>query len=97
LVKKDINPKVEDVFYNYIDVTSMTRSQIGWAFRATKEFHVFTLQDFINVFSPPDFAVLDLNCGIGTCIHPSLIIFDYKLILQFDLSLTSIFDGPYRE
>ncbi len=43
LVKKGINPKVENVFYNYTDAISMTISQTGWAFRASKEFHVITL------------------------------------------------------
>jgi len=58
---------------------------------------VITLQAFIDVCSPLDFAIVDLNCGTCTCIHPSLIILDSKLILQFDLSLTSIFDGSYKE
>jgi hypothetical protein len=43
LVERGINPKIEDVMYNYINVTSMTISQTRRAFRAMKEFHVITL------------------------------------------------------
>ncbi len=43
LVERGINLEAEDVFYNYIDVTSMTRSQTGQALRVAKEFYVITL------------------------------------------------------
>jgi hypothetical protein len=65
LVKKGINPEVEDVFYNYTNVTSMTKSQTKWAFGVVKKFHVITLQAFIDVCSPPYFVVVDLNCRMG--------------------------------
>jgi hypothetical protein len=59
LVEKGINPKVKDVLYNYTNATSMTRCQTGWAFRVAKEFHVITLQVFIDVYLPQDSAILD--------------------------------------
>jgi hypothetical protein len=43
LVKKGINLEAEDVFYNYINVTLMTKSQTRRAFKAVKEFPVITL------------------------------------------------------
>jgi hypothetical protein len=43
LVERGINLEAKDVLYNYINVTSMTRSQIGQAFKVEKEFHVITL------------------------------------------------------
>jgi hypothetical protein len=57
LFERGINLEAEDVFYNYTDTSLMTRSQIGLAFRARKEFHVITLQVFINVCLPLDFAI----------------------------------------
>ncbi len=51
---------------------------------------MITLQALIDVCSPPNFAVMDLNYGIGTCILPFLIVSNSKFILQFDLFLTSI-------
>jgi hypothetical protein len=49
LVERGINLETEDVFYNYTNVTSITKSHTGWAFMATKEFHVITLHALINV------------------------------------------------
>jgi hypothetical protein len=43
LIEKGINPHAKYVMYNYTDVTSMTRSQIGQAFKAAREFHVIIL------------------------------------------------------
>jgi hypothetical protein len=43
LVKRGIILEAKDVLYNYIDATSMTKSQTGWVFRAAKEFHVIIL------------------------------------------------------
>jgi len=82
LVEKGINFETKDVFYNYTNVSSMTRSHIGWAFKVGKEFHVITLQVFIDVCSPPNFVVMDPNYETCTYIHPFLIILDSKLILQ---------------
>jgi hypothetical protein len=73
LVDKGINSKVEDVLFNYTNATLMTIPHIGRAFKAVKEFHVITLQVFIDVFSLLDFVIMDLNCGTGICIHPSLV------------------------
>jgi hypothetical protein len=58
---------------------------------------VITLQALIDVYSSPNFAVVDLNCGTSTCIHPFQIVLDSKLILQFDFSLISVFDYFYKE
>jgi len=55
LVERGIYFEAEDVLFNYTDATSMTRPDIGWAFRVKKEFHVITLQALIHVFSPPNF------------------------------------------
>jgi hypothetical protein len=63
LVERGINHEAKDVLYDYTNATSMTRSQIGQAFRATKEFHVVKLQVCINVCLPLDFVVVDLNFG----------------------------------
>jgi len=79
------------------NVTSMTRFQIGWAFRVAKEFHVITLQAFVNVCSPPNSIVVDLNYETCACIHPSLIVLDFKLFQQYFLFLTSLFDYFYKE
>lgn len=68
LVERGINHEVEDVLYNYTNATSMTQSQTKQAFKAMKEFHVITLQAFIDVCLPLDFVVVDLNCGTSTCI-----------------------------
>jgi hypothetical protein len=88
-----------------VDVMSDTKwachvgfnNPVGWAFRVVKEFHVITLHALIDVCLPPYFTIVDLNCGTCTCIHPSIIILDSKLIMQFDLYLTFVFDGSYRE
>ncbi len=92
LVKRRINPKVEDVMYNYTNVTSMTKSQTGWAFKAAKEFHVITLQAFINVCSPPNCMVVDLKCKMAICFHLCLIFLDSKLFMQPFVSSTFAFD-----
>jgi hypothetical protein len=42
LVERGINPEIKDVLYNYINVTSMTKSQTKRAFTVAKEFHVIT-------------------------------------------------------
>jgi hypothetical protein len=73
LVERGINLETEDVLYNYTDVTSMTRSQTRQAFRVVKDFNVITLQTFIDVCSPPNFAVVDLNYEMGIFFHPSLV------------------------
>ncbi len=75
----------------------MTISQTRRTFRVAKEFHVITLQAFINVCLPPNSTIVDFNCGIGTYIHPFLIVLDSKLIMQSDLSLTLVFYYSYRE
>jgi hypothetical protein len=80
LVKKGINLVAEDVFYNYTDVTLMTRSQTRQAFKVVKEFHVITLHVLIDVCSPSNFVIVDLNCGICTCIHPFLFFFGFQVI-----------------
>jgi hypothetical protein len=85
LVGRGINLEAKDVLYNYTNATSMTRSQTGWAFKTVKEFHVITLQTFIDVFSPPKFAVMDLNYGTANYIPPSLIVLNSKFILQSDI------------
>jgi hypothetical protein len=81
LVERAINLEAKDVLYNYNNVTSITRSQTGRAFKVTKEFHVITLQVFINVFLPLDSAIVDLNCGTSICIHSSFVFLDSKLFL----------------
>jgi hypothetical protein len=43
MVERGTNLEAKDVLYNYINATSMTRSQIGRAFKVSKEFHVITL------------------------------------------------------
>jgi hypothetical protein len=48
--------------------TSMNQSQTKHDFKAVKEFHVITLQAFIDVCLPLDFVVADLNCGTSNCI-----------------------------
>ncbi len=97
LVERGINLEYEDVLYNQTDVTSITRSQIGQAFKTTKEFHVITLQAFVDVCLPLDFTIVDFNCGTCTCIHPFLIVLDSKFILQFDLFLKNLFYYSYME
>ncbi len=54
---------------------------------------MITLQAFINVCSPPDSIVVDLNYGTCICIHPSLIVSYSKFILQSNLFLTFVFYG----
>jgi hypothetical protein len=72
LVERGINHEDEDMLYNYIDMTSMTKSQIGWAFKVVKEFHAITLQALMDVCSPPDSIVVDLNYKMGNFFVPLL-------------------------
>ncbi len=58
---------------------------------------MITLQAFIDVCSPPYFAIVDLNCEMGICIHPSLVFLDSKLFIQPILSPTFAFDYFYKE
>ncbi len=44
-----------------------------------KEFDVFILQALIDVCSPLDFIVVDLNCGMGIFFHPSFVFLNSKL------------------
>jgi hypothetical protein len=62
-----------------------------------KKFHVITLQVLIDVCSPLDSAIVDLNCKTCIYIHPSLVVLDSKLFLQPFLSLIFTFDYFYRE
>jgi hypothetical protein len=43
LINKGINLEAEDVLYNYINATFMTRSEIRRAFHVAKQFHLITL------------------------------------------------------
>jgi hypothetical protein len=58
---------------------------------------VITLQVFIDVCLPPYSKVVDLNCRIGICFHPSFVFFDSKLFLQPFVSLTFSFDYSHME
>jgi hypothetical protein len=97
MVERGINHEVEDVLYNYIDATSMTKSQIGHVFRVLKEFHVITLHDFIDVYLPLDYTNMDLNYRTCIFFHPILFFLDSTLFLQTFVSLTFAFDCFYRE
>jgi hypothetical protein len=82
LVERGINLELEDILYNYIDATSMTKSQTQHVFRVVTEFHVITLHVLINVWLPPNYVIVDFNYGLGSCFHPSLLFLDSKLFLQ---------------
>jgi hypothetical protein len=97
LVERGINLEVEDVLYNYTDVTSTTRSHTRRAFKAMKEFYVITLQILINVCSPPNSIIVDFNCGMGIFFHPSLVLLKIKLFMQPFVSLTFAFHYSYME
>ncbi len=56
---------------------------------------MITLQVFINVYSPPNYAVVDLNCETCICFHPSLVFLDSKLFVQHFVTLTFAFDCSY--
>lgn len=45
-----VNVRNENVFYNYIDVSSMSKSKNGRPFQAAKEIHPMTLQALIKVY-----------------------------------------------
>ncbi len=58
---------------------------------------MITLQVFIDVCLPPNFAIVDFNCRTCICFHPSFVFLDFKLFLQFFPSFTFSFDYFYKE
>lgn len=56
---------IEDIFYNYTNLTLMTMSKVGHPLKAVKEMHTLTLQAFIHACFVSSVLVVDLNCG--TC------------------------------
>ncbi len=60
LLQKGVNVWNEDVFYNYIDASSMSKSKNGRPFWVGKEVHHVTLQALIKVYYQSRSLVVDL-------------------------------------
>jgi hypothetical protein len=91
LLQKGVNVWNEDVFYNYIDASSMSKSKNGRPFQTVKEILV-TLQALIEIHSQSKSLVVDLSTSTS-----SLRFFSFRSFLAFIPIFVSNFHAPSKQ
>jgi hypothetical protein len=66
LLQKGVNVQNEDIFYNYTDVSSMSKSKNGRPFQAAKEIHFVIIQALIKVYFQSRSLVVDLSTSTSS-------------------------------